>query len=108
MIAYKLLRVRKDGSLGSLYFDRRTPLELGVWLLARQHFRRGFTPRVGWHALLRPWAPHLSAKGRRWYRVELENVETLERPTAQGGTWLIGQAMFIVGSAKHAGWKTAE
>lgn len=106
MIAYKLLRVRKDGSLGSLYFDRRTSLKLGVWLLARRHSRRGLKPRIGWHALLRPRAPHLSTKGRRWYRVELENVEVLDRPAAQGGTWLIGQRMRIIDSAKHAGWKT--
>lgn len=93
---YKLFRVRKDGSIGSLFIDRRARLEPGVWLKARRIPTKGFAVRRGWHALARPEAPHLSMKGRRWKSVALMGVTKVERPRSQGGTWYIAERMKIL------------
>ena len=95
--AFKLFRVRADGSLGSLFIDRKARLPFGKRLAAATHPTKGFKVRAGWHACPRPKAPHLSTKGRAWYRVALENVATETRPAAQGGEWYLAQYMTIVG-----------
>ena len=97
MIAYKLLRVRSDGTLGSLFINRKAVLPVGLWLFARTYVNRRFAPRCGWHALPQPSAPHLSTKGRRWYRVLLGRHVSLHRPAHQGGTWLLAESMKILG-----------
>jgi hypothetical protein len=96
MLAYKLVRVRKDGSLGSLFIDRRTALPIGEWLEAQSIPTKGFAVRYGWHALAKPMAPHLSKRGRAWFRVRLSGVTKVQRPQSQGGLWYIAKQMKIL------------
>jgi hypothetical protein len=96
MIAYKLLSVRKDGSLGPLFINRRLRIQPGTWLQAECHPTKGFAIRPGWHATSVPVAPHLGTKGRRWFQVELLGVTTFERPECQGGTWLLARWMKVI------------
>jgi hypothetical protein len=96
MIAYKLLRQRRDGSLGSLFIHRRARLPIGVWLMANAYPTKGYALRPGWHACAAPHAPHLSVKDRVWYRVELDGWRTYPVPRAQGGVWYVAQHMRLV------------
>lgn len=96
MEAYKLFRVRKDGSLGSLFINARDRLPIGKWLPAKTHLTKGFAVRTGWHCLPRPEAPHLSLKDRQWFRVDVKGVQKLTRPHAQGTVWYIAKSMKIV------------
>ncbi len=96
MIAYKLLRERKDGTLGPLFINRRERIPLSSWLKAGFHPRKGYAPRAGWHCTMRPTAPHLSTKGRVWCVVEVEGFGTYKRPESQGGTWVLAQWMRVI------------
>lgn len=97
MKAYKLFKVRKDGSVGSLFINARARYPLGMWLPALQGIRkRGFAYRPGWHATAKPEAPHLSMKGRRWYEVEISDFVPIQRPDLQGGLWYLAQRIKIV------------
>lgn len=93
---YKLIRKRKDGTLGPLFINARQVIPVGVWLQAEAHRRKGFAFRPGWHAGRLPRAPHLSPKGRVWVRVLLQGVELLKRPESQGGTWYLADRMKVV------------
>lgn len=93
MIAYKLLRLRKDGTLGPLFINARQRIPVGVWLPAEPHRRRGYAFRPGWHCTLVPVAPHLSPKGRVWCRVDIEDYQCYSRPESQGGTWVLAKRM---------------
>lgn len=97
MIAYKLFSVKKNGEIGPLFINRRMRLETGVWYPAEDHPTKGFAHRPGWHALLKPEAPHLSEKDRAWYRVEIEEYEIHERPESQGGKWALAKRMRVIG-----------
>jgi hypothetical protein len=96
MIAYKLIRVRRDRTLGPLFINRQQVIPLNVWLPAENHPTKGFAVRPGWHAAPAPIAPHLSTKGRRWYRVELRDAVEHIRPECQGGRWLLAQWMKVI------------
>jgi hypothetical protein len=97
MIAYKLLRVRKDGSLGSLFINKGEKIPIGVWLQAESHPTEGFLKRVGWHCMSNPSAPHLSMRGRKWFKVEVMDYNHVFRPESQGGLWYIAQRMKVLG-----------
>lgn len=96
MLAYKLFRLRKDGSLGSLFINRKVRLEEGVWLPAGIHETKGYTCRPGWHCTSEPTAPHLSEKGRVWKKVQIEDYYEMNRPKSQGGKWFIATIMKIL------------
>ena len=96
MRAWKLLRVRKDGSLGPLFINRRQRLPVGKWLNAEEHPTRGFAFRPGWHCCQRKLAPHLSKRGRVWARVEIAGARTHRKPESQGGVWYTAGAMKIL------------
>lgn len=97
MIGYKLFRVRKDGSLGPLFINRRQRLVVGEWYEAEDHPTPGFAFRTGWHICSKPFAPHLSTRGRRWYAVEFDGwTNKWDRPRSQGGMWWTAQYMRIV------------
>lgn len=96
MIAYKLFRVRRDGTIGSLFINRKAVLLVNKWLTAEDHPTKGYQHRPGWHCLPQPVAPHLSNEGRQWFKVELRQVRTESRPTSQGGTWLLAKKMRIL------------
>ncbi len=97
MKACKLVRKRKDGSIGSLFINRRAKLPFGKWLQAEDHPTKGYAHRPGWHCTFRPEAPHLSMKGRVWVEVEVEDYTVCKRPVSQGGEWLLAQRMKVLG-----------
>lgn len=95
--AWKLLRQRRDGSLGPLFIGRKQIIPVGVALEAECKPTKGYAVRKGWHCTLLPIAPHLSTKGRIWKEVEVEDYEFYQRPESQGGTWVLAQKMTIIG-----------
>lgn len=97
MTAWKLFRVRRDGSLGSLFVDRRRVLPIGVWLDARDCRPKGLAYRPGWHASESPALPHLSRRGRVLCLVALAGeIVRHERPASQGGAWLTATRLMIL------------
>lgn len=96
MIAFKLMRVRRDGSLGPLFINRRQRIPAATWLNAESHPRKGFAERPGWHCCASPNAPHLSTRGRAWFVVEIKKVTRHKRPEAQGGLWYLAQRMRVL------------
>lgn len=96
MTCYKLFRVRKDGTIGSLFINASARLPLRRWMKAEAHQKKGFAFRPGWHALVAKSAPHLSEKGRAWFRVEVKNFERFTRPASQGGVWLLAKHLRIL------------
>ena len=96
MIGYKLFRVRKNGTLGSLFINRKAVLKLNEWLDYEEHLTKNFKFRPGWHICKSPNAPHLSMKNRKWYKVEFEDFETLKRPLHQGDDWYIAKRIKIL------------
>jgi hypothetical protein len=97
MIGYKLFRRRKNGTLGPLFINRAQVIPVGTWLPAENKPTKGYAVRPGWHACLRPIAPHLKQGNYRvWARVELEGTTLHERPAAQGGTWVLAQRLRVL------------
>ena len=95
-IAYKLLRVRKDGSVGPLFINRKQVIPKGVWLAAEDHPTKGYAHRPGWHVMAAPRAPHLTNKGRQWFRVAVYDFEPFTRPESQGGKWFLARHMMLL------------
>ena len=95
MKAYKLVKRRKDGTLGPLFINARLRLPTDEWLEAEFHPTNGFKERQGWHCTAEPHAPHLSMKDRVWVEVEIEDYEELHRPASQGGLWFLAQRMKV-------------
>ena len=93
---YKLLRVRKDGSIGPLFINRKQRIPINKWLVAEDHPTKGYAHRKGWHCTAQPIAPHLSKKGRRWYQVLICDYVECVRPQSQGGLWFLAQQMKVV------------
>lgn len=93
--AYKLFRLRKDGTLGSLFIDRKVVIQPKKWLKAKSVKTPGFAFRPGWHACSTPTAPHLSTKGRIWKEVLLRGTTEHIRPVAQGGLWYTATSMYV-------------
>ena len=93
--AYKLLRVRRDGTLGPLFINRKQVIPVNQWLEAKPGCTDGFAFRPGWHACSKKSAPHLSKRGRVWVRVQLQGVTKHHRPKAQGGLWYTAELMKI-------------
>ena len=101
MIAYKLFKIGKDGSIGSLFFDSSKKYKLNEWLHAKPIRKKGYAYRPGFHCLHKPNAPHLklnlsSGEQRAWFEVEIEDFEEINRPTAQGGKWFLAKKLKIL------------
>ena len=64
MRAFKLLKLRKNGTLGPLFINAKQIIPMGQEVQAEEHLTKGFKFRPGWHACQEPKAPHLSKKGR--------------------------------------------
>ena len=96
MKTFKLFRKRKDGSLGSLFINKRKRLKAGIWYQAEDHKTKGYKFRPYWHSLAKPIAPHLSERNRIWYEIDIEEFETIERPASQGGTWYLSERVRIL------------
>lgn len=96
MICFKLLRMRRDATLGPLFINKRQVIPFHEWLEAELHATPGYAVRKGWHCLARPCAPHLSMKGRIWCKVEISDFEAYTRPENQGGLWYLAQKMRVL------------
>lgn len=96
-IAYKLMRLRKDGTLGSLFFKAEDRVPMGKWIWCdKTQIKKGYKTRPGWHTVPRPYAPHLSERGRVWVRVEIAYYEEFKKPECQGGVWYLAKRMKII------------
>lgn len=90
MICYKLLKLRKDGSLGPLFINAKQRIPIGKWLKAENHPTKGFAVRPGWHCCKEKSAPHLKQgkkSGRVWCKVQIQDYKEHKRPESQGGIW---------------------
>jgi hypothetical protein len=96
VIAYKLFSLKRDGSIGPLFCNRRQRLKVGEWYPAEDHRTAGLAHRPGWHACLEPVANHLSKKNRVWARCEISDFETIQRPVQQGSSWLLGKQLRVI------------
>jgi hypothetical protein len=98
MIGYKLFHIRKDGSLGPLFINRRQRIEPGVVYPYEDHPTKGYAHRPGWHICSEPIAPHLKTNtpDRVWRKVEFELLDLIERPASQGGIWYLGSTMMVL------------
>ena len=98
MIAYKLFRLRKDGTLGPLFINakQRIDAECPEWLEGKAHRTKGFAFRPGWHCCSTPNAPHLHTKGRVWCEVQITNYKRHHRPQSQGGLWFTAKWMRVL------------
>lgn len=98
--AYKLFRLRADGTIGPLFINRHQVIPLGEWLPAKPHPTKGYQFRPYWHVAPAPFAPHLSLKNRIWMRVEIVNYHRFPRPHIQGGAWLLANWLRVLGPVK--------
>jgi hypothetical protein len=96
MIGYKLFRLRKDGTLGPLFINRKQRLEPGICYKAEAHRTKGYAFRPGWHICSEMNAPHLSKKDRVWAQVRFHGFEKHQRPESQGGLWYTAELMTIL------------
>ena len=96
MKAYKLFRVLKSGELTSLFINKTERLKMGVWLEAKSYPTKGFKVRPFWHCTEKPVAPHLTVKGRKWVKVEMEEFTEFNRPVFQGGKWYLAKRIKII------------
>jgi hypothetical protein len=95
MIAYKLFKQRKDGSLGPLFINRKQLLIVGGSYEAEEHPTKGYAFRPGWHVCAKKSAPHLSEKNRVWAEVSISQYTAHKRPESQGGLWYTAKYMTI-------------
>jgi hypothetical protein len=91
--AYKLLKLRRNNTLGPLFINRRQVIEPGTWLKAKCYPTKGYAVRPGWHCTHAPEAPHLSKKGRVWCEVTIKDYTIVDRPVCQGGRWYLANYM---------------
>ena len=101
MIAYKLLTVRADGTIGPLFINRKLRIPINVWMAAECHPTKGYAVRPGWHCTSKPEAPHFSVKGRAWFEVQIYDYTEFTRPKSQGGVWYIAKMMRVLNAVSH-------
>ncbi len=90
MIAYKLVRVRKNGTLGPLFINVTQQIRMGETHAAEDHKTEGYAHRPGWHCLAKPRASHLMMReNRHWVKCLISDYITVDRPEAQGGIWYL-------------------
>lgn len=100
MIAYKLFKQRKDGTLGSLYINRKQIIPMNEWLVSENHPTKGYAHRPGWHVTEKPIAPHIKEKNNRvWFKVEIDDFYEFTRPVHQGSKWFIAKQMKVLEQA---------
>lgn len=100
MKAYKLFKLHKDKSIGSLFINRTERLPLNKWLTAKPYPTKGYSFRPYWHCTNQPVAPHLSMNGRSWYEVEIKDYKQMKRPINQGGIWYLAKKIKIIKEGK--------
>ena len=104
MIAYKKVRVLKDGKYYPLFIDNKKPFLFGEWMRSEYHPKAGFAPRSigtnadgqemgGWHSCPTPEASWIadelkSGEKRVWMECEIKNVKEYKRPQ---GIWFLSE-----------------
>lgn len=96
MYGFKLMRKRKNGTIGPLFINTKKVVPIDEWIAAEDVPTKGYKHRPGWHILLEPNAPHLSMKGRVWVLVEFKEFVEEFRPKSQGGSWFVAQQMRVI------------
>lgn len=101
IIAYKLFRQLKNGSITSLFINKHIVLPHNIWMEAKSHPTKGFAVRPGWHCTAEPVAPHLkmklkSGEVRVWKKVLIEDYTEIQRPENQGGLWYLAKRIMIL------------
>jgi len=96
MVAYKLFRKRKNGTLGPLFINRKLVIEQNKWMKSESHKTKGFAFRPGWHCCSKPKAPHLSMKERVWCEVEIKGFQKIFRTENQGGLWYLSKNLKLI------------
>jgi len=101
LIAYKLFRERKDGSVTSLFINKSKTLPYNEWMDSENYPTKGFAVRPGWHCTAQPIAPHLkmklkSGEKRVWKPVLIEDYTEVKRPDNQGGLWYLAKRIKIL------------
>lgn len=100
--AYKLFKIRKNGTLGPLFINARQVVPVGEWMEAEDHPTKGFAHRPGWHCTKEQSAPHLAKNPKHgprrvWCLVEVAGkVSEFLRPESQGGTWFLAERMRVI------------
>lgn len=96
MKCYKLVKIRRDGTIGSLFIHKTERLRLNEWMKAEYYPTKGYAPRFGWHCTFYPYAPHLAERGRVWVECEVSTFKTYSRPESQGGDWILAEELKIL------------
>ncbi len=96
MIAYKLFRQLKNGSIRSLFINKGEDYFYNIWMEAKECPTNGYKFRPFWHCVNEPNTPHLSEKGRVWKRVEMKDFQEYKRPDSQGGKWYLAKKIKIL------------
>ena len=105
LIAYKLVRLRKDGTITSLFINKTRTLPVGEWMNSENYPTSGFAERPGWHCTAQPNAPHLkmelkSGEKRVWKKVLIDDYTEFKRPENQGGLWFLAKRMKILNNSE--------
>ena len=93
--AWKLFTLRKDGTIGPLFVNRRQRIPTGLWIDAEAHHPGHLKFRPGWHCAHAKLAPHLVKYGRQWRRVKIMQFDVHKKPKCQGGLWYVAQRMYV-------------
>lgn len=96
MIAFKLFKQRKNGTIGSLFINQRKIISFGEWIEAEECPTKGYAFRPGWHCTEKPEAPHLSMKNRVWAKIYVKDYYYFDRPKHQGGKWIIAKKIKVL------------
>ena len=101
IVAYKLFRLIKNGTITSLFINKTRRLPYNEWMVAENFPTNGFAVRPGWHCTAKPYAPHLKMKlktgeVRVWKKVLINNFTEVIRPENQGGLWFLANRMMII------------
>ena len=97
MICYKLMNLRRNGTLGPLFINRRQVLRIGETHTAELHPTSGYKERKGWHCMAKKSAPHLlTGSPRVWVQVLITDYTVLDRHKGLGGKWYIANKMTLL------------
>ena len=120
--AWKLFRQYEDGSISSLYSNKKLKYEEGEWYEAEEHPDKagGRKFRPMFHATASNRLPHLekskkepivprgTQKGRVYLQVELDGAGIRRVSEAQGGDWYIGKRMKVLSPSEIEARKTGQ
>jgi len=96
MIFYKLFKENKDGTVSSLFINKKEKYQFNQWIEAKEYPTKGYKFRPYFHCTENPLAPHLTLKNRVWCKVETNDFIEMQRPESQGGKWILAKKIKII------------